>query len=355
MPAAPPVVSPRAPSSVGMLRHLAPLLLLSTAVRHRSAAALSIPTAAVGDRFPFPPPRSRGPCASSSPGNDVLAPPRRGGGGGGGHPQAARRMPSSRLVVVRRYAEDPVVDVGVGVEPSLPPPRPSSPWLCRLLPPLSSAIRHLGDVARGRAAPARALRRLLLGLGPPLRRLLEGRTIYVLECAHGKYYVGSTTDRRRRYREHASRRGSRWTRVHPPVAVRREYRRVPRAYLPGMESRVTAEMMLAHGVNNVRGSMFCGTRDYHAGDLDALTKFLGHYNDLDYGEVYAGLRATLPPAGEGGASPVPSSASRRRRRYRGSGGGGRGGAGCYACGGLGHLAASCPEGRGIAHGPGPAV
>jgi hypothetical protein len=113
-----------------------------------------------------------------------------------------------------------------------------------------------------------------------------------------------------------------------------------------MESRITAEMMLAHGVNNVRGSMFCGTRDYHLGDLDALTKFLGHYNDLDYGEVHARLRRTLPPAagggggGGGGASPMPmttSSAPRGRRRgggYRGSNGDGSEDLG-RAAGGLG--------------------
>ena len=44
-----------------------------------------------------------------------------------------------------------------------------------------------------------------------------------------------------------------------------------------MESRITAELMLEHGMNNVRGSMFCTTQDYHIGDLDGLTRFLGQY------------------------------------------------------------------------------
>ena len=31
------------------------------------------------------------------------------------------------------------------------------------------------------------------------------------------------------------------------------------------------------------------------GDIDALTKFLGHYNDLEYGRVYSKLCRMLPP------------------------------------------------------------
>jgi hypothetical protein len=41
--------------------------------------------------------------------------------------------------------------------------------------------------------------------------------------------------------------------------------------------------------------MFCSVRNYHMGDIDALTKFLGHYNDLEYGRVYSKLCRMLPP------------------------------------------------------------
>ncbi len=58
---------------------------------------------------------------------------------------------------------------------------------------------------------------------------------------------------------------------------------------------MTAQLMLQYGVNNVRGSMFCSVRNYHMGDIDALTKFLGHYNDLEYGRVYSKLCRLLPP------------------------------------------------------------
>ena len=146
-------------------------------------------------------------------------------------------------------------------------------------------------------------------------------------------------------------------RIHTPLALRREYRRVPSEFLLGIESRVTAQLMLELGVNNVRGSMFCGTRDYHAGDVDALTKFLGHYNDLDYREVYARLCRTLPTAPDVSSTMSSSSltSSYRRRRTYGNGNGGGNNyhrhARCYVCGELGHIASSCPKRHEMTLGP----
>jgi predicted GIY-YIG superfamily endonuclease len=135
--------------------------------------------------------------------------------------------------------------------------------------------------------------------------------------------VGSTTNRKRRIQEHIRRRGSKWTREHKPIKVLQEYRRIPSKYIFGMESQITAECMLKFGVNNVRGSMFCSTREFHLGDVDSLTKFLGHYNDLRYKKVSARLLQTLPPA---------------PRRYKTSNNGK-----CFSCGKFGHFAANCPE------------
>lgn len=119
--------------------------------------------------------------------------------------------------------------------------------------------------------------------------------------------------------------------MHEPIKVLREYKRIPDEYLLGMESKVTAQLMLEFGVNNVRGSMFCSPREYHTGDLDSLTKFLGHYNDLNYRKVNARLSQTLP------ASPG------RRKKQNGSNNGYRWRNGrCFNCGKAGHMAASCP-------------
>jgi putative endonuclease len=42
---------------------------------------------------------------------------------------------------------------------------------------------------------------------------------YILQCADGSYYTGWTNDLRRRFREHESGRGGRYTRSRRPVAL----------------------------------------------------------------------------------------------------------------------------------------
>eukprot|EP00804_Cyclotella_cryptica_P020645 CCRYP_003467-RA/>CCRYP_003467-RA protein AED:0.32 eAED:0.32 QI:0/-1/0/1/-1/1/1/0/296 len=168
--------------------------------------------------------------------------------------------------------------------------------------------------------------KLLLQMKEIIRTRIERCTVYVLELENGKYYVGSTTNRKRRIQEHINRRGSKWTREHKPIRVLREYRRIPSKYILGMESRITAELMLEFGVNNVRGSMFCGTREFNMGDIDALTKFIGHYNDLNYRKVHVRLSQTLPA--------VPN---KTKKSNNGT---------CFCCGKYGHFAANCPDREG---------
>jgi putative endonuclease len=43
--------------------------------------------------------------------------------------------------------------------------------------------------------------------------------LYVLECADGSLYTGITTDVARRFTQHASGKGARYTRSHPPLRV----------------------------------------------------------------------------------------------------------------------------------------
>jgi predicted GIY-YIG superfamily endonuclease len=95
-----------------------------------------------------------------------------------------------------------------------------------------------------------------------LQTLFRRYTIYVLECENGKYYVGSTSKLRKRWRQHSRGRGAAWTRRHRPIRQVFTYRRVPEPYYLGLESKITAEWMLKYGVNNVRGAMFAETRPY---------------------------------------------------------------------------------------------
>jgi len=55
---------------------------------------------------------------------------------------------------------------------------------------------------------------------------------YILECANGQYYVGSTTDLERRLQEHQAGLGANFTRKHLPVKLvyYEEYQSVEQAF-----------------------------------------------------------------------------------------------------------------------------
>ncbi|QTX04060.1 GIY-YIG nuclease family protein [Agromyces archimandritae] len=57
-------------------------------------------------------------------------------------------------------------------------------------------------------------------------------TVYILECADGSYYVGSTRDLERRLAEHRSGVGAAYTRRRLPVrlAFRQDFDRIDEAY-----------------------------------------------------------------------------------------------------------------------------
>ena len=171
-----------------------------------------------------------------------------------------------------------------------------------------------------------------------IRALTEKYTIYVLECENDKYYVGSTSHKRQRFKQHiASKRGgSKWTRIHKPVRVARQYKRVPSAYYLGLEAKVTAEYMLKHGVNDVRGAMFAQCRQFNIrDDLDALVGFLGHYNNMNYQDVSLMLQRELPPPPD---EYVPINFNKKKMNDRS-----RENDVCNRCGKRGHWAADCPN------------
>ena len=147
----------------------------------------------------------------------------------------------------------------------------------------------------------------------------------------------------------SSRGGSKWTRIHKPLRLAKEYRRVPADYYLGKEAQVTAELMLQHGINNVRGAMFAKPRNYTVDDVAALTGFLGHYNDLNYKKLGNVLEKELGV----GTRRIPKhththSSNNSKSTSMGTGTMGTGGVDksndkCFRCGEKGHWANECPH------------
>ena len=79
------------------------------------------------------------------------------------------------------------------------------------------------------------------------------QSVYVLQLKEGKYYVGTTTNLKRRLKEHAAGRGRpAWTTVYPPVGLLKEY-----TGAEDTELTVTLRTMHEFDIENVRGSAFC--------------------------------------------------------------------------------------------------
>jgi hypothetical protein len=99
--------------------------------------------------------------------------------------------------------------------------------------------------------------------------------------------------------------------------------------------------MLRFGINNVRGAMFSETRNYTIADLDSLTAFLGHFNDLSYAHVRSTLKESLPPVETDDGLSATKRRKRKRSRMRKKVKARKGR--CFNCGKDGHYQFECPE------------
>jgi predicted GIY-YIG superfamily endonuclease len=82
--------------------------------------------------------------------------------------------------------------------------------------------------------------------------MTQKMAVYVLALEHGKFYVGYTENWETRKQQHFEGNGSVWTSLHRPIAVvsteeATQYTEISK----------TREMMMTHGIDNVRGGPWC--------------------------------------------------------------------------------------------------
>tara|TARA_B100001287_G_scaffold261062_1_gene249738 strand:- start:292 stop:741 length:450 start_codon:yes stop_codon:yes gene_type:complete len=82
--------------------------------------------------------------------------------------------------------------------------------------------------------------------------------LYVLKLKDNCYYVGSTKDPSKRFKQHQSGIGAAWTSLHPPVGEKEIMLKTVNGWeMVGFEEdKLVKELMIKHGVNNVRGGSY---------------------------------------------------------------------------------------------------
>lgn len=77
-------------------------------------------------------------------------------------------------------------------------------------------------------------------------------SLYVLQLADGKYYVGKSADVTKRFEQHKAGSGAAWTRLHKPNRIL-ETRPLTSVH---DETNVTKDLMKKYGIDNVRGGAY---------------------------------------------------------------------------------------------------
>jgi hypothetical protein len=156
----------------------------------------------------------------------------------------------------------------------------------------------------------------------------------VLELQDGKYYVGTTNDLQKRFQEHVDGTGAVWTRKYVPLAIERSVI----VDGPLHEDRVTKELMLKYGIDNVRGGSYCRI-DLDDGQYQSLTTELRSATGVCFkcgrtGHFAAqcrvkGTSTVEKPSGKGAPKQHRAKALPKREK------------GCFRCGRAGHFASAC--------------
>ena len=126
---------------------------------------------------------------------------------------------------------------------------------------------------------------------------VKARTfLYVLPLVGPRYYVGTTSFPVHRLWQHRAGKGSRWTRLHRPVAGFTRLQTIPFDVAPGVfEDMWVKELMLRHGVRAVRGGTYTAV---HLDDAQAkvIREELDHALRQRAGVPHCDEQTTPPPA-----------------------------------------------------------
>ena len=163
--------------------------------------------------------------------------------------------------------------------------------------------------------------------------------LYVLELENGKYYVGTTNNLQRRFQEHVDGAGSVWTRKYAPLAIERSVI----VDGPLHEDRVTKELMLKHGIDNVRGGSYCRI-DLDDGQKQSLTTELRSATGVCFKCGRSGHFAAQCHLQAVSRKAHPKTVHKKNKRkptQSHSKGVPKRGEGCFRCGRSGHFADSC--------------
>lgn len=103
--------------------------------------------------------------------------------------------------------------------------------------------------------------------------------VYVIELDGGNYYIGQTTNIKRRMRQHRGDTGSQWTNQYKPVKLIEidlsTY--ISDSEAAKRESELTLQYMKIHGWEKVRGGTYCFVEE---AELLYQLQMAGHFRDV---------------------------------------------------------------------------
>lgn len=158
-------------------------------------------------------------------------------------------------------------------------------------------------------------------------------TLYVLKLEGNNYYVGTTDNLYRRFDEHCSGQGAKWTSLYKPIDI------VFTLDNPTKfdENNYTKEYMIKYGIDKVRGGSYCNIQ-LNDSQLNTLRQELNTATNSCYNCGQSGHFSKRCPNRRNSTKSkvtleVSSSAEPTKKKT------------CYNCGQPGHFSKQCPNHR----------